>query len=130
MLRPLGSRVIIKPAPSETESAGGIVFPETAGAAPAMSGTVVATGTGTHAARRSRRRAIADCRALVAAHVHTPTLLAAIDGLSDRACDVSEGDIVCFAYTAGVNLTVADDAYILIDEADIQAVLVPEEHDV
>lgn len=44
--RPLGDRVIIKPAEAETKTAGGIIIPDTAKEKP-QSGEVMAAGKGT-----------------------------------------------------------------------------------
>ena len=68
-LRPLGSRVIVRPDAPETVSAGGIIFPQTHGSAPAMTGTVVRVGTGPASAHRVRQAAIDRCRVLVASAV-------------------------------------------------------------
>jgi chaperonin GroES len=44
-LTPLHDRVVVKPAPAETKTAGGIIIPDTAKEKP-QRGTIVAVGTG------------------------------------------------------------------------------------
>ena len=45
-VKPLADRVLIKPAPAETKTVGGIIIPDTAKEKP-LKGTVVAVGNGT-----------------------------------------------------------------------------------
>lgn len=45
-IKPLADRVLIKPAPAEEKTAGGIIIPDTAKEKP-LQGQVVATGEGT-----------------------------------------------------------------------------------
>ncbi|MFR1987181.1 MAG: co-chaperone GroES [Prevotellamassilia sp.] len=45
-IKPLADRVLIKPAPAEEKTAGGIIIPDTAKEKP-LQGEVVATGEGT-----------------------------------------------------------------------------------
>ena len=45
-IRPLADRVLIKPAPAEEKTAGGIIIPDTAKEKP-LQGEVLATGNGT-----------------------------------------------------------------------------------
>ena len=45
-IKPLADRVLVKPAPAETKTAGGIIIPDTAKEKP-LQGKVVATGNGT-----------------------------------------------------------------------------------
>lgn len=59
MLKPIGSRLIVKPDAAATESAGGIIFPQTHGSAPAMTGTVVSVGRGPATAHRVRQATLA-----------------------------------------------------------------------
>ncbi len=44
-MKPINDRVVVKPAPAETKTAGGIIIPETAQEKP-QRGTVVAVGPG------------------------------------------------------------------------------------
>ncbi len=46
MLKPLYGRVVIEPAPKETQTKSGIVIPDTAGNERPVRGTVVAAGPG------------------------------------------------------------------------------------
>ena len=136
MLRPLSSRLIIKPEPAETQSQGGIIFPETHGKPPAMTGEVVGMGRGPASAQRVREATIARCVRIVneQAEQTCPKALqdAIVDALARYAAEVPddsevrEGDYVCFAYTAGHNMQLDGEAFIVIDEADVQAVWQPE----
>ena len=56
MLKPLGTRLIVKPDPPDTESAGGILFPQTRGVPPRTRGqrpTVRKTAVNTRPKDRS-----------------------------------------------------------------------------
>lgn len=132
MLRPLQNRLIIKPDPPETESAGGILIPQTAGKPPAMSGTVISVGKGPATAHRIRQATIAHCLHLledVAARVPGASLRMELEDEFARYAvedvtfsEVSSGDYVCFAYTAGQNMTIDGESFIVIEEGDVQAV--------
>ena len=132
MLTPLQSRLIIKPEPASTMSAGGILFPETHGKAPAMTGVVMGIGKGPASAHRVRQATIAHCLHLVetvAEQVPASTLRSEVAdafaryAAEDARCsELHVGDMVCFAYTAGHNMTVDGEPYIVIDERDVQAV--------
>ena len=131
-LKPIGSRVIIKPEPAATESRGGIVFPETAGKPPAMSGTVINIGRGPATAHRVRQHTLARVMELItetADNVPASALRSELeDGIARMAVDdvsfseIHEGDYVAFAYTSGTQLVVDGEEYIVLDEADVQAV--------
>ena len=45
-IKPLAARVLVKPAPAEEKTVGGIIIPDTAKEKP-LQGTVMATGNGT-----------------------------------------------------------------------------------
>ena len=136
-LRPTGSRVIIKPEPAATESAGGIVFPETAGQPPAMSGTVISIARGPASAHRVRQYTLARVMELIeelADNVPASALRSELqDAIARMAVDdvsfseISEGDYVAFAYTSGAQLVVDGETYIVLDEQEIQAVWSAEE---
>ncbi len=137
MLRPLGNRLIVRPDAAETESAGGIIFPETHGKPPAMTGTVISVGRGPATAHRVRQATIAHCMRLigeVAERVPTAALRVELeDELARYAVEdvnlseVTEGAYVCFAYTSGHNLSVDREPYIVIEEDDVQAVWTAQE---
>lgn len=139
-LRPLGNRLIIKPDAPEKESAGGIIFPETHGAPPAMTGTVVGVGRGPASAHRVRQATLSSVLRViteVAEQTSTTVFRAALeDRIAQMAIadvnlsEVVEGDYVCFAYTAGHNLQVDTDPYVVINEQDVQAVWTPAQKDV
>ena len=131
-LKPLGSRVIIKPEPAATETASGIVFPETAGKPPAMSGTVINIGRGPATAHRVRQHTLARVMELItdlADNVPAAALRSELeDGIARMAVDdvsfseIHEADYVAYSYTSGTQLVVDGEEYIVLDEADVQAV--------
>lgn len=140
MLRPLGNRLIIRPEPADTESAGGIILPETFGKPPAMSGTVVSVGHGPATAHRVRQATIARCVQIlneVADQVPSSALrMEAEDAFARYAvedvtlAEVREGDYVAFAYTAGCKMQVDGDELIVMTEDELQAVWKPEVEEV
>jgi chaperonin GroES len=92
-IRPVGDRVVVKPAAGEEVSPGGIVIPETAKEKP-QEGTVIAAGPG-------KRNDRGD---------HIPL-------------DVHEGDKVLFAKYGGTELVLAGDELVVLRETDILAVI-------
>ena len=92
-IRPLGEKVLIKRLEAETKTKGGIVLPDTAKEKP-QKGTVLAVGDG--------------------------KLLE--DG-KRAAFQVKKGDKVLFASYAGTEIKVDGEEYVLMDEADILAIL-------
>lgn len=127
MLRPLGSRLLIKPDPPAT-MIGGILIPQTADKPPAMTGTVIAVGRGPASAHRVRQATLNDVReALQQAGADVASIAAVFTELAQaNVHDVSEGDCVCFAFTAGTNITVDGEALIVIAEDDLEAVWTPD----
>lgn len=92
-LKPLGDRVVIKPAGREEITASGIVLPDTAKEKP-MRGTIMATGEG----RRDE------------------------DG-DRIPMDVKVGDEVLFAKYAGTEFKLDDQDLLILAEKDILAVI-------
>ena len=90
-LKPLGARLIVKPAEEEETTASGLVLPETAKEKP-QKGTVVAAGDG----------AIAE------------------DG-TRRPLDVAEGDEVLYSKYGGTEITVEGDELLVLRESDVLA---------
>ena len=131
-LRPLGHRLIIKPEPAKTESAGGILIPQTADKKPAMTGTVVSVGRGPSTAHRVRQYTLAqviDKLQEVAERVPSAALKMEFeDELARMAVEdvtfseVKEGDFVCFAFTAGSNMSVDGEDFIVLAEDDVECV--------
>jgi co-chaperonin GroES (HSP10) len=127
-LKPLGSRLLVKPdrAPGQTDS--GLIIPESSRKDPEMSGTVVSVGRGPDAAKRARCATIARCMRIVdevAEQVPTSALRAAvIEALAAyeleqvSASGVKEGDTVCFPSTAGMKIDVDGERYLALDEQD------------
>lgn len=92
-LKPLGDRVVIKPAGREEITASGIVLPDTAKEKP-MRGTIMATGEG----RRD-------------------------DDGDRIPLDVKVGDEVLFAKYAGTEFKLDDQDLLILAEKDILAVI-------
>ncbi len=92
-LRPLGDRVVIKPASSEETTKSGIVLPDTSKEKP-QRGTIVAVGEG----RRD-------------------------DDGDRIALDVKVGDSVLFAKYAGTEFKLDDEELLILAEKDILAII-------
>ena len=152
-LRPLGNRIIVRPEPAETESAGGIIFPQSYGKPPAMSGTVMALGQGPaylqriHAwacdeVHRERAKAVKACIDIVRefdeTFRHPPVTQCVLEEMGRYlaglkrptppviAHEVEVGDYVAFSFTAGQQMTVDGSELIVMAEDDVQAVWKPE----
>jgi chaperonin GroES len=92
-LKPLGDRVVVKPAGREETTKSGIVLPDTAKEKP-QRGTIVAVGAG----RRD-------------------------DDGKRISMDVKEGDEVLFAKYAGTEFKHDEDDLLILSEKDILAVI-------
>lgn len=90
--QPLNDRLLVKRAPHEEKTQGGIIIPETAKEAPAV-GTVVAAGPG----------AVSEAGAL-------------------RELTVKAGDTVYFRKYAGSEVTVAGEEHIIMREDEVLAI--------
>lgn len=135
-LRPLGSRLLIKPDPPATVISG-ILVPASAEKPPAMTGTVIALGHGPASAQAVRQATLAQVAErfhavadeVSAAHLQDAfaEVLRTLVQEAASLHDVAVGDCVCFAFTAGTNLTVDGEPYILMLEDDLEAVWTPDE---
>src|SRR5690606_8637704 len=92
-LKPLGDRLVVKPASREETTASGIVLPDTAKEKP-QRGTIVAAGEG----RRD-------------------------DDGDRIPLDVKVGDEVLFAKYAGTEFKLEDVDYLILSEKDVLAVV-------
>lgn len=92
-IKPLGDRVVIKPAAAEEKTKGGIILPDTAKEKPVV-GEVVAVGPGK----------IAD------------------DG-QKIVMEVKVGDRVLYGKYSGTEVTIEGDEYLIMREADIFAIV-------
>jgi chaperonin GroES len=92
-LKPLGDRLVVKPASREETTASGIVLPDTAKEKP-QRGTIVAAGEG----RRD-------------------------DNGNRIALDVKVGDEVLFAKYAGTEFKLDDQDLLILSEKDVLAVV-------
>ena len=92
-LKPLGDRLVVKPASREETTASGIVLPDTAKEKP-QRGTIIAAGEG----RRD-------------------------DDGDRIPLDVKVGDEVLFAKYAGTEFKLEDEELLILSEKDILAVL-------
>lgn len=92
-LKPLGDRVVVKPAAAEEKTAGGIILPDTAKEKP-VEGNVVAVGPGK----------VAD------------------DGKTIKM-EVKVGDIVLYGKYSGTEVTINGEEYLIMRENDIFGIL-------
>jgi chaperonin GroES len=92
-LKPLADRVIVKPAPAEEKTKGGIIVPDTAKEKPVW-GEVVAAGPG---------RTTEDGK-------HIPM-------------EVKKGDRVLYGKYSGTEVTIEGEEYLIMRESDIFALM-------
>jgi len=92
-IRPIGDRVVVKPAAKEEVTKSGIVIPDTAKEKP-QEGVVVAVGNGR-----------------------------LLDNGDHAALDVREGDRVLFAKYGGTEFKLDGEEYLVLKENDILAVI-------
>jgi chaperonin GroES len=92
-LKPLADRVVIKPAPAEEKSKGGIILPDTAKEKPVI-GEVVAVGPGK-----------------------------VTDDGKKVSPEVKVGDKVLYGKYSGTEVTVEGEEYLIMREADIFAIV-------
>jgi len=92
MLRPLGDRVVLKPAPEEEVTKGGIVLPDTAKKRP-QEGKVVAVGSGKLLENGQR-----------------------------APMSVKKGDTVVYSKYGGTEITVDGNELVILEEDQILAV--------
>jgi chaperonin GroES len=92
-IRPVGDRVVVKPAAKEEVTRSGIVIPDTAKEKP-QEGTVVAIGSGR-----------------------------LLDNGDRVAPDVHEGDRVLFAKYGGTEFKLDGEEYLVLKENDILAII-------
>ncbi|MDT3696201.1 MAG: co-chaperone GroES [Ignavibacterium sp.] len=92
-LKPLGDRVVVKPAAAEEKTAGGIILPDTAKEKP-VEGNVIAVGPGK----------VAD------------------DGKSIKM-EVKVGDRVLYGKYSGTEVTINGEEYLIMRESDIFGIL-------
>ncbi len=90
-LRPLSDRVLIRPLEEKEQKRGGIIIPDTAKEKP-QEGEVVSTGPG---------RTLEDGKLV--------------------APDVKKGDRVLFGKYSGSEVTIGDEKYLIMREADLLA---------
>jgi chaperonin GroES len=92
-VKPLADRVIIKPAPAEEKSKGGIILPDTAKEKPVI-GEIVAVGPG---------KVTDDGKKVV--------------------MELKVGDKVLYGKYSGTEVTIDGDNYLIMREADIFAIV-------
>ena len=92
-IRPVGDRVVVKPAAKEEVTKSGIVIPDTAKEKP-QEGTIVAIGSGR-----------------------------LLDNGERAALDVREGDRVLFAKYGGTEFKLEGEEYLVLKENDILAII-------
>jgi co-chaperonin GroES (HSP10) len=129
-LKPLGNRVLVKPDAQPLEQ-GSILLLENSRYVP-MSGEVVAIARGPATAQRIRSLTIARCQRILddvaervpagALHIELHRAFAAYAMEQCQLPSVFEGDHVAFPYTAGHDVTVDGETYVLLREDDLSAV--------
>lgn len=92
-IRPVGDRVVVKPAAKEEVTRSGIVIPDTAKEKP-QEGTVIAIGSGR-----------------------------LLDNGDRSPIDVREGDRVLYAKYGGTEFKLEGEEYLVLKESDILAVI-------
>jgi chaperonin GroES len=92
-IRPLGDRVVIKPANKEEVSAAGLLLPDTAKEKP-QKGTIVAVGPGR-----------------------------ILDDGTRQAPEVAEGQTVRYAKYAGTEVKIDNEEYLILSEKDVLAIV-------
>lgn len=92
-IRPVGDRVVVKPAPREEVTKSGIVIPDTAKEKP-QEGTVIAIGSGR-----------------------------LLDNGERVPLDLREGDRVLFAKYGGTEFKLDGEEYLVLKENDVLAVI-------
>jgi chaperonin GroES len=92
-IRPVGDRVVVKPAAKEEVTKSGIVIPDTAKEKP-QEGTVVAVGSGR-----------------------------LLDNGDRAVMDVREGDRILFAKYGGTEFKLDGEEYLVLKENDILAII-------
>ena len=91
-IRPLGDKVVVKPAEAEEKSAGGIILPDAAKQKP-QEGTVVAVGNGR-----------------------------VLDNGERRTLTVKVGDMVVYSKYGGTEFKLGGDTVMILDEDQIYAI--------
>jgi chaperonin GroES len=92
-IRPVGDRVVVKPAAKEEVTKSGIVIPDTAKEKP-QEGTIIAVGSGR-----------------------------LLDNGKRSALDVQEGDRVLFAKYGGTEFKLDGEEFLVLKENDILAII-------
>ena len=92
-IKPLGDRIVVKPAEAEEKTKGGIILPDTAKEKP-VEGTVVATGPG----KKSDEGKLIEL-------------------------EVKVGDKVLYGKYSGTEVTIDGEEYLIMRESDIFAIV-------
>jgi len=92
-IKPLGDRVVIKPANKEEISAAGVILPDTAKEKP-QKGTIIAVGPGK-----------------------------ILDNGQRQIPEVSEGQTVLYAKYAGTEVKIEGEEYLILSEKDVLAIV-------
>ena len=138
MLRPIGNRILVKPEANDETTESGLILVEHR--KPPVMGTVVAVGPCPHPLKAEAEELARKVEALSYAEwAHEPaqiygtaceevSLLDAANMLRDLTRKeplVKAGDLVVFSWTAGREVTINDDLYLMMTEDDILAVIEP-----
>lgn len=107
---PLHNRVVVKPSPSETKTAGGIIIPDTA-QEKSQSGTIVAIGNGIDQTMETN-----NLLSEILAH------LKGVPHISKTSLSLKVGDQVIFSKYAGTEIEQDGEMYLMMRDSDIQIV--------
>ena len=128
MLRPIGNRILVKPEANDETTDSGLILVEHR--KPPVMGTVIAVGSCAHPLA-AEAEALSDKlmeRAIPYDDVVDHELFDAAQMLLDvtrKEPLVKAGDLVVFSWTAGREVTINDDLYLMMTEDDILAVIEP-----
>ena len=92
-IKPLGDRVLVKPAPAEEKTVGGIIIPDTAKEKP-QEGEVMSVGTGK-----------------------------VLENGQKLPLEVKVGDRIIFSKYAGTEVKIDGEEYVIFSERDVLAVI-------
>ena len=120
-LTPLGARVLIKPEVSADTTESGLILPENRSEkAVEMRGTVVAVGSPSHPRKLDAEMYAEWLEDQGERHIEAAELLR---DLTRREPCVRVGDDVLFSWSAGQEITVEDETFLLLREEDLLAVV-------
>lgn len=132
-MRPLGNRVLIKPHAKRSETASGLAIVEDW--QPDTSGVVVALGDGIESRKKAVQRVLKQLMSEFSPSGESIAVACAMSGICGRLQELHDGyqpehvcavgDEVTFGVTAGTELDLGGELYLLVDENDLETLCVP-----